>query len=472
MTRPLSLLLASPDSAAPVLPRGLDASACAAIGRPDDRSWPDRDLGDRGGDPNDLRAQGWGIVIPQGEEGKRLLALIPGLRAAREQQQGAKARVYEIPPNLDAEAATAWYRQTILAEKIQEWERPAYRLLLGDLRQISPESQQVLALDGFPGRLCFDREEDYAAYEAKLLAAEATPLPPSPLCWYTVRDGTEATEDGYALFMKPGFDASLRAHMAGVLPASEVREGGARSVPDPAELMGAAADTHVLVTMCHGLGGPADSWTTPGGQRARQGTLAFGRTQTVEASDLAKAPFAPGGFWFHISCFGLGTPARSAYRHWLQRLYQISAFTGDAASVQASLPADASGAFISQVAQAALANQRGPLAMIGHMDLAWTFAFQDEQTSASRASRLLGVVRALAQGRRAGVAYRTLAEQFFAMNHAITVDYDRAEEAEVLGRPSPVDPQLRVNRWLTRQDLMGYALLGDPAARRTPGGGG
>ena len=44
-------------------------------------------------------------------------------------------------------------------------------------------------------------------------------------------------------------------------------------------------------------------------------------------------------------------------------------------------------------------------------------------------------------------------------------DYEARQEAQVYGRPDPVDPKTLGLRWMLRNDLRGYLLLGDPAVR-------
>jgi len=65
-------------------------------------------LGDFHGDQNSLRAQRWGIVVPEGSNETELLDQIAPLIKLRESQQGASAIVYKAPHALDARAASKW----------------------------------------------------------------------------------------------------------------------------------------------------------------------------------------------------------------------------------------------------------------------------------------------------------------------------------------------------------------------------
>src|SRR5262245_54561146 len=98
---------------------------------------------------------------------------------------------------------------------------------------------------------------------------------------------------------------------------------------------------------------------------------------TSSTPSSSRARFLPGGVWVMFACFGAGTPSRSAYHHWLARWQASGEHDGDLAPVLASLPADGEPAFLAALPQAALASPSGPLAVIGHLDLAWSYGFVD-----------------------------------------------------------------------------------------------
>jgi hypothetical protein len=116
--------------------------------------------------------------------------------------------------------------------------------------------------------------------------------------------------------------------------------------------------------------------------------------------------------------------------------------------------------------QAALANPEGPLAFLGHIDLAWNHSFTSARTlGQSRPSRILSTIKALARGSRAGVALDALMRFYRESHDALMAGYEAQEEASLRGRPDPTDVGERGRLWMLRNDLRGYVLLGDPAAR-------
>jgi hypothetical protein len=168
----------------------------------------------------------------------------------------------------------------------------------------------------------------------------------------------------------------------------------------------------------------------------------------------------------NLGCFGAGTPASSRYLPWIAALAAAGEPVPGLDTIRAAL---ASGAgFLSGTANAVLANPEGPLAYLGHLDLTWTYSFQDVGlTRASRSSRFVALLRALAVGRRVGLAMDAVQRALAETNLALTVAYEREAESHALGG-APIDLRQRAHLWLARQDLAGWVLLGDPAARVTP----
>ncbi|HEX8537924.1 MAG TPA: helix-turn-helix domain-containing protein, partial [Cystobacter sp.] len=354
-------------------------------------------------------------------------------------------------------------------EAVAEAERPRYLLMLGDLDQLSLEMQQVLGGDGFIGRLAFSQDAHYEAYVEKVLRWERTPSPSQARAlFYTVHDGTRATSVGYQGLITPSLASCRERQELGDFPAREILELGAGADGSVDRLLEQAAsrEPSVLFSLSHGLGAPRQGWKSVDAQHRLQGAMSLGAGQTLDASVLASQPFLPGGLWFYLACFGAGTPSRSAFHPWLSRLRDVGQFTGPLDRLLASLPREGERPFVAALPKAVLANPHGPLAVVGHMDLAWSYSFQDPGTTAkSRPSRFQGLLRSLVSGRRAGVGLNALARFFTDANTELTTLYESQEEAQLAGRPNPVDLTQRAHLWMLRQDLAGYVLLGDPAVQ-------
>ncbi|MBN9684348.1 MULTISPECIES: hypothetical protein [unclassified Corallococcus] len=421
-------------------------------------------------DPNSLPDQRWGVVVPEGPLGDRLLALIAPLCALRAEEQGAPVRVYRVPPGMDGIQAVRWMDSVLRDEDASETEQPAFLLMLGDFDQVSFELQQMLGAGGFTGRLTFGSDAGYEAYVDKVLRWSRTPAPEqrARTLLFTAHDGTPATTVGYQALMAPSFRSLRTRQEEGLLRAEvpcELGEPGAWSL---GELLGQVASPHpsMLFTLSHGLGAPRRGWASVGEQRARQGAMSLGGQGTLEASDLASTAFLPGGFWFYFACFSAGTPSRSAYHAWLSRLREAGEYPGRLERLLESLPREGERPFVAALPQAALANPQGPLAVMGHVDLAWTYSFQDMTCLArDRPSRFMGLLSSLVEGSRAGVGLSALLRSFNLANMELTTLYDQEEFARRSGRDSAVNPVDLAHLWMLRHDLAGYILLGDPAVR-------
>ena len=475
----LHLLLATADARRPALEGGLPADAVKKAkkpkGAPGDDDSPELD--GPGVDPNLLPAQRWGVIAPKGLEGDAMLEAITPLLRLREAEQEAPIKRYRIDvdtrPPMDAKAAVRWKNDVYSAEDVPRAERPRYLLVLGDLDEITLDLQQALSNGSFVGRLCFTKPDGapdlarYAAYAGKVatFAREPSAARQPEALFYVAADGTPAIEAGKAHLVTPCLDMASKGRERGTFPVSGIREISAQDGTAKGFLAGAAGDPpSVLLSVTHGLGAPEGGWK-PGEARRQQGALSLGR-EILDAEAVARVPFLPGGMWFCFACFGAGTPARSAFDTWLSALAGPGAYEGLLDSVLASLPGTGESAFVAALPQAALANPRGPLAVIGHIDLAWSSTFTaEDDPGRSRASRIFTTLEMLASGKRAGVGLDTLMDAYRWTNHQLMTGYEQEADAAAAGRPSPIPEATRANLWMLRNDLRAYVLLGDPAVR-------
>ncbi|MBN8232603.1 hypothetical protein JYK02_34305 [Corallococcus macrosporus] len=475
-TENIELLLSHADSHQPVTPDGLPAEATASIPRGEDvRPHEESHLWDDGEDPNSLPAQRWGLVAPEGPEGDRLIALIdPLIRHRQEQQDGHPVHVYRVKPeqahaSRSLEDFARWVRVVLDDEAVPVADRPRYLLFLGDFHQVPFELQQAAATSAFVGRLAFRREQDYAAYADKVLRWERAPSPEAQArsLFFSVHDGTAATRTGYQSLVAPAIASARQARELGRFPARDVLELGVPGEVAVNELLEHAArpQPSILFSMSHGLGSPRAGWRSTDAKLALQGALNLGEGQHLDGAAVAERPFLPGGIWFLFACFGAGTPSRSAFHHWLRQLQAAGQFSGRLDSLTAALPQPGERPFVAALPQAVLANPQGPLAVFGHVDLAWTYGFQDRDSRAGKVSRFLEPLQQLARGRRAGLGLSWLLRGGHQANLELTTLYDQEEQARGAGRPAQVDAARRAHLWMLRQDLGGYVLLGDPAVR-------
>jgi hypothetical protein len=471
----LDLLLAHADDHAPVLERGIGWLDVAVAPAPAPRPRPSLLWSDTA-DASDLASQRWGVIAPRDAAGDRLLELVAPLIERRRQQQGGReVRIHRVPARMSLDEAIHWKKRAFRKCDDLELDLPRYQLILGDLDQVPLIVQQVQAADGFIGRLAFDREDDYRAYVDKVLGWEdrPAPAPAGHAILHTVHDGTPATRRGHGTLMLPGHQILERRRRFGEVRAAALRLAGSDR-PTPEELLAAAeapdmtGGPGVLLTLSHGLGVPRGGWDADARQRREQGALSFGRGGVLAGADLAGRRFLPGGVWLAVSCFGAGTTERSDYYHWLDTLRRAGRVGNQIEHVLDTLAHERP--FVAALPKAALASPDGPLAFIGHVDLAWAYSFfsLDDQPT-RRPGRFMSVLRSLLHGERVGAAMRALSGLFDEVNTELTaLDHEHARA----GRP-PLDDRARARRghlWMLRQDLSGYVLLGDPAVKLPLGG--
>lgn len=279
-----------------------------------------------------------GLVADEKAGGRGGQGLIDerGLAGAGEQQR-CPVRVFRVPPEQDTVAAIDWRDEVLRAESVPEHERPRYLLILGDFMQVSLALQQILVHGCFVGRLAFTDEAAYSAYADKVLTWERT----SRALYYTAQDGTSAISAGYRNLMQPCAEMTERWRIAGKLELAEPAITLAYADEGPGSLIAAAGarEASVLLSLSYGLGAPRRGWKSLEQQRRTQGALCLGLDgDPLSAETLGSAAFLPGGVWLMVACFGVGTPADSAYLPWLQALAERGGEGKLAGEVLRSLP--------------------------------------------------------------------------------------------------------------------------------------
>lgn len=423
------------------------------------------------GNPHDLADQRWGVVVAQGRWPVYRDALAP-LIALREAEMDARAEIVEVAPVqvLDVPAAVAWVSAHWLTRPHQA--RPGYLLLIGDLVELPLAVQQVLATVASVGRLAFVTAAGapdlpaYRAYADKLVRWSHQPIhaPRAPMHAWVAEDGSRAIDAGGRALVDPAIGAltldsnrPFQAVKRLVLPAMQ---------PSAAQLLAhpALQRTQVLFTLAHGAAPPPGGYTSDE-RRRTQGALSLGAGAFMADAAAAKGPMAAGGIWFAFGSLSAGTAPTSAYAEWLGRI--------DNPDARVLADAFDGPPFIAALPQAALANPDGPLAFIGHVDLAWTFGWHVSLPGGDDLQlhdRISLVLAALGGGRagvwrrggpgRVGHALRHLGTAAARYAEALA-DRRRAQsEGQV---PAQAVDQIDGALWLARQDLESYILLGDPA---------
>jgi hypothetical protein len=478
----IQLLLTDLRSLAPVLGR-LPSQSVADAPRPEQRL--PRHLAIPG-NSNDLTAEKWGVIVPDSAAGEQMLQWIRPLYELRKRQCGlasdVEPRVWREPA-MTPQQARDW-RATY--ERIPARERPGYVLILGDLHEISLELQQELMVSAAVGRLCFTDAEGqpdragYQAYCAKVCDLEdrrAEWSAGARLLLYAAHDGSVSSQEGYYDLVRECY-REAKAEQGGQLARMDVQLFGrsddhewytadqdppaqARTLLHHAQM----SDPAVLMSLTHGL-----AVHDPAERTAQQGALVVAevagrrRTEVLGQSFFARK-FLPGGFWFSKACFGAGTPAASVYEPWLASLHELGGYAGNPRDALAFLANPPSRPFIARVPQVVLAHREGPLGVVGHVDLAWTYGYQGVDEANPRDIRAepgsyYDVLRMVLSGHRLGAAVASLSDKAQQIGTHLVSLYGSA------GSGGGAEQQLlRSWLWMRYLDLSGYILLGDPACQ-------
>lgn len=416
------------------------------------------------GNPHDLADQLWGVVVARGHWPVYRDALAP-LIELREAEMDARAPVIEVPPEavIDLPRAVAWVSAHWLTRTHDQ--RPGYLLLLGDLIELPLALQQVLATVCCVGRLAFTSDTGtpdlsaYRAYADKVVRWSVRPAPVAraPLNAWVAEDGSRAIDAGLRALVEPALGTLTRDSAQ---PFSAVK----RLVlpwmqPAPEQLLAhpALGDTQLLFTLAHGAAPPRRGWDRAA-RRMTQGALGLGGGVLLDADAVAAEPPAAGGIWFAFGSFSAGTAPQTAYGEWLAQLD-----TPDARRLALAFEGPP---FIAAVPQAALAHEQGPLAFVGHVDIAWTFGWQVSLPGSDlQLHDRISLVMAALGGGRSGVWPRGGPGR---IGHAVRqLGQAAARYADMLAERRRTQPaatdHLDGAIWLARQDLESYVLLGDPA---------
>ncbi len=415
-----------------------------------------------GVDARDLAQTGWGVVTAADADPAVLVALRPLLELRERQAAALGERRYRVLAGADG------YRA---GESKQDFQArlgvgpgpvdpdllPYHLLLVGGPEEIPFPVQYQLDIQHSVGRLHFETVEEYARYAENVVAGEraARPAGPGHLCVFAPRnEGDPATEASAEQLATP---------LAGSL-ADKPGEWAVTSLLGPQATkenllrrMASGDRPDVLFTASHGVGYPSghpdqrrgqgalicQDWPGPG----RGGVLA---QHCLAAADVAASEADLTGLVaFLFACFGAGTPRQD-----------------DFGAAQLDSKPLAPAPFVSALPQAMLGREGGALAVLGHVERAWTYSFRwpgaGAQTEVFRST-----VASLTDGYPVGAALEYLGDRYaeIAAELAQTLHLarlgKRTDDGEVAGL------------WTAYADARNFILLGDPAVRlRGPGGGG
>jgi hypothetical protein len=434
-----------PDSAA-VLARAEESHALAVDSSVDD--------------PMDLTQTGWAVLFASDADPAIQDALKPLLDWRKSQVNDDKLfRVFDGPagvrPNQTAGSWALAKGVSLAAPVGPRRGVPFYLMMVGSPQRIPFEFQAQFDLQWAVGRLHFDKVADYASYAQKVVEYEQGSGPAQQrraAVWMPRNPGDLATpmlagavgDD----FLGKG-DALPLGQRQHFKVASFIGDGQATKAR-LTDIFRGNIDGGAPAIVFTGSHGAEWSIADPAVQQQRQGALVtqeWSRGQPLQpdhyfsGDDLPADAKVHGLMAFVFACFGGGCPDKDSYF-----------FAADGSKI-ALTPVP----LIASLPQALLA--RGALAVIAHVDRAFSYGFEDVMGTPQE-QLLRSPVELLMKGHRAGMAADPLNLQWSAL---------AAQLGLALGGNLPGMPQPRssvvANLFIARDDARNYIVLGDPAVR-------
>lgn len=345
--------------------------------------------------------------------------------------------------------------------------RPSYLLLAGDPVHLPFDLQvHLAAADFIPGRVCFagpERLADLGRYAAKVVGIETSDaVPAAAEAVVLSADGGPADATHYSnRFLVPPVAAALESQ-------AKLRVTSLSAADATADRFLSAVTSGrpaVVFTATHGAGKPKSGGTDD--QRRHNGSLGCApgpgapptQWQWLAAHDLPAGRFAPGALVIQFACFSAGTSSSSSFSRWL--------------SPHGTTDYDAVEPFVAALPQRLLAAPEGPVAFVGHVDVAVLHGFADPAgitratTPQPRLQPFLALVDdAVQEMAPIGFALRDLWSRATLLGSQIVTTVDDWQ-AQGIGVEdvSPTDKQALVDMVIRRNDAMHFLVLGDPAVR-------
>lgn len=427
-----------------------------------------------GVDPKDLASAGWGVVFAPGCDPAVREALAPLVEHRRRQASRVDERRFRLFAGDDAlrlgESKGAFLlRHGVGPGPVEPKKMPYFLLLVGGPAAIPYEFQYLLDVQHAVGRIAFDTPWEYAQYAESVVAAEAGRLvrPRRVALLGTQNPDDEATALSSAELVRPlgerladavdgqggqggqGWRVSTRLGDRGADKAGFARHLGGDRTPA------------LLFTASHGLSfGNASPR-----QRSHQGALlcqdwpgpkgwrgAVPRNHFFAAGDVATDARVGGLVAFFFACYGAGTP-----RH--------DDFVRRGSPPRELAPAP----LVARLPQRLLGHPRGgALAVIGHVDRAWTYSFL--WGSEAQIAVFESVLRRLLDGWPVGAAMEDFALRYGELATELLTRESMAGGGEGGAGGSGGGDRL-LGLWTANHDARNYVVLGDPAVRLAVEGG-
>lgn len=392
---------------------------------------------------------GWGLLVHV-DEADAMQERLTGLIKHRD----GRVLLYR------GESVREW-KEAHQADAINPDRFPYYVLIAGSPTRVPYDLQFSLAVLQAVGRIDFDDPDTYACYAQTVVNQETgqAPMPGRRAIFFAPRHAGDYATD------------QVNQHLVGPilrdLPESvpsdltfEVLTGDTATKANLLAALSPHAERSSAALVFSAGHGAALKATQPD-QRALQGSIVCqdyqspltpGRRQGfITGYDVSEGFCLPGGICFVFACYGAGTRTRSDFFRYLPTQagrHQLQTTQG-AEDYVAHLP------------KALLAHPtRGALAVVGHVDPAWVYAFTSQVTGGQRVHPFGFALARLLRGKPVGFAVTAFSQKYADLSTDLLNLMEDAQETNQIPDPSDLS-----SLWVCRNDAQNYVVIGDPAVR-------
>jgi hypothetical protein len=421
-----------------------------------------------GVDPTKLEESGWGVIFPaypasEGDRQKEVDAIREALQPLlqlRRKQVGERFAAWTQGEGkgfrVGADTKNGYLARHGAGPGPADPDKvPYYLLIVGSPADIPYRFQSQLDVQYAVGRIHFKTLDEYAAYAASVVAAETSQkkLPRQAAFFGVANPDDPATQLSVTALAEP-LAQSVRSNHPDWTVQSYMSSQATKAVLT--SLLGGDKTPSLLFTASHGMKFAKDSRR----QLPQQGALLCqdwpGPQKWIReipqdfyfaGDDLAGNADLLGLIAFFFACYGGGTP-------------QFNEFTQrDRPGVTPpTRPEIAPFPFLAQLPQNMLGRPRGALAVVGHVERAWSYSFRWGKAG-NQTLVFESTLKRLLSGHPIGSAVEYFNERYAELS---TVLSDELEEIQFGKRYDPLE---MAGMWTANNDARGYAIIGDPAVR-------